>query len=70
MKINIKLNLLLEERGITQREFARITGIRSASINEMCNNETKRIPLNNLAVICEKLKVNVQDVLELEKENG
>ncbi|PLR92041.1 helix-turn-helix domain-containing protein [Bacillus sp. T33-2] len=65
MKIIIKLNSILEERGISRREFARMTGIRHPTINEMCKNQTKRIPLDNLAVICEILNVNIQDVLEL-----
>jgi putative transcriptional regulator len=68
LKIKLKLNSLLEERGISQREFSRMTGIRHPSINEMCNNETKRIPLENLAIICNTLDVDIPDVLELVKK--
>ncbi|MCZ0828887.1 helix-turn-helix transcriptional regulator [Brevibacillus laterosporus] len=65
MKIYIKLADLLKERGISQRELSRLTGIRVSSINEMCNNETVRMPLDNLAKICEVLGVGIADVLEL-----
>ncbi|WP_258073018.1 helix-turn-helix domain-containing protein [Brevibacillus laterosporus] len=68
MKIYIKLADILKERGISQRELARLTGIRVSSINEMCNNETVRLPLDNLAKICEVLGVEITDVLELVDE--
>ena len=68
MKIHIKLADLLKERGISQRELSRLTGIRVSSINEMCNNETVRLPLDNLAKICEVLGVGITDVLELVDE--
>lgn len=68
MKIHIKLADLLKERGISQRELSLLTGIRVSSINEMCNNETVRLPLNNLAKICEVLSIGITDVLELSDE--
>ncbi|MGG0793162.1 helix-turn-helix transcriptional regulator [Brevibacillus laterosporus] len=69
MKIHIKLADLLKERGVSQRELSRLTGIRVSSINEMCNNETVRLPLDNLAKICEVLGVEITDVLELVDEH-
>lgn len=68
MYIHIKLNDLLEERRISHREFSRMTGIRHPSISEMCNNATKRFPLENLAKICEVLDCEITDVIELRKE--
>ncbi|MBG9774235.1 helix-turn-helix domain-containing protein [Brevibacillus laterosporus] len=65
MKVHIKLGVLLKERGISQRELSRLTGIRVSSINEMCKNETLRLPLDNLAKICEVLGVGITDILEL-----
>lgn len=66
-KIQIKLDELLKARGMSRRELARLTGIRTPSINEMCNNETQRLPLDNLALICVVLNVAITDVLELTK---
>ena len=70
MKIDIKLYDLLIERNMSQHELSRLTGIRQPSINEMCNNSTKRIPLDNLAKICEELNCEIQDVLTLQREQS
>ena len=70
MYVRIKLDQLLEERGYSHREFARLTGVRHPSISEMCNNTTKRIPLDNLAKMCEVLDCQISDILVLEKEQS
>lgn len=67
-KVRLKLDELLKERGIGDREFGRMTGIRYPSIGEMRANKTVRLPLDNLAKICEVLNVEITDVLTLEKE--
>ena len=67
MKIAIKLAQLLDEKGISQREFSRMTGIRQPSINEMCRNQTLRLPLDNLAKICQVLECDIPDILQLKK---
>ncbi|MGE6719266.1 helix-turn-helix domain-containing protein [Peribacillus frigoritolerans] len=68
MKITIMLNELLKEREMSQHELSRQTGIRQPSINEMCRNQTQRLPLNNLAIICKVLNCEIVDILKLEKE--
>ncbi|QOY37033.1 helix-turn-helix domain-containing protein [Anaerobacillus isosaccharinicus] len=68
MKITIKLAEVLREKNISQRDLARKTNIRPASINEMCKNETQRIPLDNLAKICDVLDCEITDILILDKE--
>lgn len=64
--MTVKLNNLLIEKNISHRELSRLTGIRHPSISEMCNNKTKRLPLDNLAKICEVLECDIPDILELE----
>ncbi|HBT92404.1 MAG TPA: XRE family transcriptional regulator [Candidatus Veblenbacteria bacterium] len=66
MEVRIKLAELLEKKNMSQRELSRLTGIRLASINEMYNNDTSRLPLGNLAKICEALSCKIQDILKLE----
>jgi putative transcriptional regulator len=68
MKVVMKLDKLLLKRNITQRELSRLTEIRVPSINEMYHNQTVRLPLNNLAKICEVLECQITDILELIKE--
>lgn len=70
MYVHIKLNELLEQKRISHRELSRMTGIRHPSISEMCNNQTKRLPLDNLAKICEVLQCDITDILELRKERS
>ncbi|AGK52044.1 helix-turn-helix domain-containing protein [Bacillus sp. 1NLA3E] len=69
MKIIIKLDQILSERGMSQHELARLTDIRQPLINEMCRNKTHRFPLNNLAKICEVFDCKISDVLVLEKDD-
>lgn len=68
MKVLINLDSLLQKANMSQHELARRTGIRQPSINDMCRNQTLRIPLDNLAKICEVLECDIQDVLKLKKE--
>lgn len=67
MKVQILLAELLKQKNISQRELARKTGIRVASVNEMCKNEIVQLPLDNLAKICEALKCDIPDVLRLKE---
>ncbi len=68
MKVRILLNEMLTEKKMSQHELSRQTGIRQPSINEMCRNQTQRLPLNNLAAICKVLNCEIVDILKLEKE--
>lgn len=68
MKVIIKLDKLLKEHNISQHELSRQTGIRQATVNAMYRNQSKRIPLDNLASICEVLNCDISDVLVLIKE--
>lgn len=68
MRVVIKLADLLTERKMSQHELSRRTEIRQPSINEMCRNQTVRLPLENLAKICEVLDCDITDILKLEKE--
>lgn len=65
--IIIRLVELLDEIPMSQHELSRLTGIRQASINDMCQNKTKRLSLDNLAKICIALNCEITDILELKK---
>lgn len=64
-EVRIKLAEVMDCKKIGQRELSRLTGIRQSSIHEMCTNKTARLPLENLAAICQVLEVDINDVLEL-----
>lgn len=68
MRINIILDKQLTKRGISQHELSRMTGIRQPTINDMSNNKTKYLPLDNLAKICQSLECEITDIIELKEE--
>jgi putative transcriptional regulator len=70
MKVIFQLDKALDKANMTQRELSRQTGIRIPSINEMYHNQTVRLPLENLAKICEVLDCEITDILKLEKEQS
>ncbi|MNK43722.1 helix-turn-helix protein [compost metagenome] len=61
--VDIQLKKLLDEKGISEREFSRRTGIRQATINSLCNNEVKHLSLKNLRIICSELDIEEMDKL-------
>ncbi|MEK4006416.1 helix-turn-helix domain-containing protein [Paenibacillus sp. FSL H3-0333] len=65
--IEIKLDNILESRNISNREFARRIKIRPGTINDLCNNETKHLPLDLAAKICDDLEIEIADLLKFHK---
>jgi len=64
----ITLEQILTSKNISKRELSRLTGIRHSTINDLCNNKVKQIPLSNLASICEALNItNLNDLIKLHK---
>lgn len=64
--IRISLSTRLGERRVTQRELARITGVRSQTINDLYHDFAERINLDDLDLICEALDCRPQDILTRE----
>ncbi|WP_350340503.1 helix-turn-helix domain-containing protein [Paenibacillus hexagrammi] len=52
---------------MSQREFARATGLRQAFINDMCNGKTKQIPVENIVSICSELNIAIHELMVLEE---
>lgn len=61
--VKIYLAAILEEEGITQSHLAQITGIRPATIHEICKGTAERINLKHLAKICDVLGVCTEHIL-------
>lgn len=62
--VTIKLKALLERRGMTQAELAKLTGIRPSTISDLCNNNSDFIKIDFLNRILKALKCGLSDVLE------
>lgn len=46
---------------LSEKDLARRTGIRQATINGVCNNEVTLLSLKNSAAICETLEIEISD---------
>ena len=65
-----QLNEILEEEGISQNEFSRISKVRPNTINDICNNKIKRLELCTLDKILSVLNTmgyGVNDFIEYKK---
>ena len=67
----VKLNLhrILQERGISQAELSRMTGIRPSTVCDLCNNNADFIKVENLDKICSVLKCDVSDIQKIFENN-
>lgn len=68
MVVQIHLQKLLNERAMSQRKLAELTGIKQPTINKMCQSTLLHFPLDSLEKICEVLECEINDVLTIEKE--
>ena len=64
----ITLNQVLEDRGISQNQLAKDTGISVETIRNFKNNKTSRISFDVLEKVCNYLNCGVEDVMCLEKD--
>jgi len=70
MKVNSKLSLLVAERRIREgrapgiRTIAAESGASVSTVQRLMNNSMKRVPLDDLAMLCKYFGVGVGDILE------
>lgn len=64
MPTTFRLREILEARGISQSELARMAGISFPTVNAMCQNRTKAVSLATLDKIAAALKVAPGDLIE------
>lgn len=61
--IRILLSTRLGELRWTQADLARATGIRPSTINDLYHEDTERVNLKHLDLICEALGCDLSDLL-------
>ncbi|MCM3293457.1 helix-turn-helix transcriptional regulator [Paenibacillus sp. MER 180] len=66
MAIRVKLRQLLEQKGISQRELARLTGLRASTINHLCSDNVDRVYLETLELVCKTLGVRIEELIEID----
>ncbi|MGG3561616.1 helix-turn-helix transcriptional regulator [Neobacillus rhizosphaerae] len=66
LTFRMKLKDLLERKGISQKELAKATGLREATISELVNDTRSAYNKKHLLTIMEALKVtDLSEVLEV-----
>lgn len=66
--IKSRLKVLLTEHEMTQKELAEKIGGRLPTINDLCNNKSKQIPVKLLDDICNYFNCDISDVIQHEKD--
>jgi putative transcriptional regulator len=66
MPISIRLKEILKERDLSQRELARMAGLRPNTISHLCSDNVDRVYLSTLETICKVLDIDIQELIEVE----
>ena len=66
--INVHLDKVLEERGMTSRELAEMIGITQANLSILKTGKAKGLRFSTLMAICEILDCQPADLLEYVKD--
>jgi len=67
--ITLKLNEHIKRMGVTQKEFAVISGLREATISNLVNNKLNRVQLSHLLTIMDTLGINdFNDILAIKPD--
>ena len=66
--MKVMLNQILDNKGISQNQLAKDTGISTATLRNLNHNRTTRISFDVLEKICNYLDCGVEDILCVEKQ--
>ncbi len=68
-KITIRLNEVMQERGLTQTKLAEMANVRQAAISEMSRNIREQINLKTLEKIADALGIDdISELITIKKE--
>ncbi len=65
--MKIMLDQLLDQKGVSQNQLAKDTGISTSTLRNLNHNRTSRISFSILEKICNYLGCDVGDILCIEK---
>ncbi|MED4017018.1 helix-turn-helix transcriptional regulator [Sutcliffiella cohnii] len=70
MKVELRVKEALEERGMTQKALADITGIRPAAISQLVRSYIERLNLDHIERIANALEIkDINELITLKEEN-
>ncbi|MBG9533243.1 DNA-binding protein [Bacillus thuringiensis] len=68
LEVKFKLKDILEERNLTQKELAKLSNVREATISEIARGTRTVINFKHLAAIANALNItDIQQIIVLEK---
>ncbi len=67
MPIRIRLDRLLAERGMTQKELAERVGITPANLNIFATGKARAVRFTTLEALCRELECRPGDLLDFEQ---
>lgn len=68
LPVKLRLKEILEKKGISQRELARMMNVRPATINHLCSEKSKSVFYDTLEQLCKTLEVDLHDLIILEED--
>lgn len=69
--INIRLKELLEERHMTQKKLAELSGIRESTISDICRGSRTVMNFAHIAKIADVLDIyDVRNLIELRRDHN
>ncbi|EAO9488523.1 MULTISPECIES: helix-turn-helix transcriptional regulator [Brevibacillus] len=66
MAIRVRLREILDKKGISQRELARLTGLRASTVNHLCSEKVDRVYLDTLELVCKTLNIRIEELIEID----
>ncbi len=66
----IKLNKLLIDKQMTQKDLAKMLGLSMTTVSKIVNHKTKMISYELLNSLCKILNCEVKDILEYREDSS
>lgn len=67
--MKIMLNQILDNRGLSQNQVSKDTGISTSTLRNLNHNRTSRINFDILEKLCMYLNCGIEDILCLDKNS-
>lgn len=70
LEVKFKLKEILEERNLTQKELAKTSNVREATISDIVRGTRTVINFKHLAAIAEALNIkDIEEIMELQEKD-
>ncbi|WP_236979937.1 helix-turn-helix domain-containing protein [Membranihabitans maritimus] len=68
-RIGLNVKILRTEKGISQREFSRITGINRSYLQQLESGQDVNPSIKILCIICDDLEVSLMDLIHKDHQS-